>query len=172
MSETAAPALPRGRRLQGRHVFMILVGFFATIVVVDGFMIYQAVTTFGGLETNDAYRKGLHYNDRIERQVAQSANGWSDTVSVVGTPAKLRVVLHGRDNETVAGQALRARVGRPATNRYDMNLELVETAPGLYEAPLGDEMAGGAWIVDVSAFNASTDNDPAYQARSRIWIGQ
>lgn len=172
MSDTAETVGSRGRRLHGRHVLMILVGFFATIVAVDGFMIYQAVTTFGGLETNDAYRKGLHYNDRIERQVAQSASGWSDTVSVVGVPAKLRVVLHGRDKETIAGRSLRARVGRPATNRYDMNLDLVETAPGLYEARLGDEIAGGTWIVDVSAFNASTDNDPAYQARSRIWIGQ
>lgn len=170
MSQTADPSGPGGIKLHGRHVLMILVGFFATIVVVDGFMIYQAVSTFGGLETTDAYRKGLNYNDRIERQVAQSASGWSDTVSVVGAPAKLRVVLQNRDKEAVAGQALKVRVGRPATNRYDMNLDLIEAAPGLYEAPLGD-LAGGAWIVDVSAFNGSADGDPAYQARSRIWIG-
>ena len=170
MSEIAEPSGSPRRRLQGRHVLMILVGFFAAIVVVDGFMIYKAVSTFGGLETTDAYRKGLNYNDRIERQAAQSASGWSDTVSVVGEPAKLRVVLQGRDKEAVAGQALKVRVGRPATNRYDMNLDLIETAPGLYEAPLGD-LAGGAWIVDVGAFNGSVDGDPAYQARSKIWMG-
>jgi nitrogen fixation protein FixH len=148
---------------------MILAGFFATIVAVDGFMIYQAVTTFGGLES-DAYRKGLSYNERIERQEEQASIGWNDEVSVAGTPARLRVVLTDHDKDGVAGQRLVAKVGRPTTDRFDKVLNLAETGAGVYEAAIG-EMIGGAWIVDISAYSGADDAVPSYQARRRIWIG-
>ena len=155
--------------LRGSHVLMILVGFFAIIVAVDGFMIYQAVTTFGGLET-DAYRKGLAYNERIEQETEQTSKGWHDEISVAGTPARLRVGLTDVAKDGVAGRRLVARVGRPATDRFDRTVDLVETRAGVYEAELG-ELSGGSWIVDLSAFNGADSAVPSYRARRRIWIG-
>ncbi|HWK39274.1 MAG TPA: FixH family protein [Hyphomicrobium sp.] len=155
--------------LRGSHVLMILAGFFAIIVTVDGFMIYQAVTTFGGLET-DAYRRGLAYNERIEQETEQTTKGWHDEISVAGTPARLRVGLTDVAKDGVPGRRLIARVGRPATDRFDRTVELVETGAGVYEAELG-ELIGGSWIVDLSAFDGADSAVPFYQVRRRIWIG-
>ena len=45
-------------------------------------MIYKALTTFGGVETPDAYRKGLAYNQRIAAEEAQAGLGWHDELSL------------------------------------------------------------------------------------------
>ncbi len=68
----------------------------------------------------------------------------------------------------VTGRRLVAKVGRPATDRFDITLDLAETAAGVYEAalPIADQ---GSWIVDVSAYEGDAAA-PAYEARRRVWI--
>ncbi len=166
---TEANGAPK-KGIRGRHVLMILVGFFATVAAVDGFMIYRAVSTFGGVETPDAYRKGIAYNESIAKDAQQSLLGWKDEVKVVGVPQRLQVALRDQAEGAVAGKHVVATVGRPATDRYDLKLTLAETAPGLYEAAL--PAAGeGAWIVDLSAYDGGSSGEPVYQARRRAWIG-
>jgi len=155
--------------MRGGHVLMIFVGFFAVVFVVDGFMIYQAVSTFGGIETPDAYRKGVAYNESIAKDAQQSLLGWKDDVKVSGAPRKLQVALRDKGDTPIAGKRLTATVGRPATDRYDVTLDLNETSPGLYEAALPGA-GGGTWIVDLSAYDGGS-GEPVYQARRRAWIG-
>jgi nitrogen fixation protein FixH len=159
----------RRRGLSGRHVLIIFIGFFATIFAVDGFMIYQAVSTFGGVEKADAYREGLAYNKRIEREVEQSREGWNDETGILPAPKTLRVVLRDRHGSGLAGKSLVAAVGRPATNRYDVKLQLGETSPGVYAAPLPATLGEGTWIVDLQAFEPGAA-EPAYESRRRLWI--
>lgn len=168
MSETMQNSLKQ--RIKGRHVLMILVGFFGTVAAVDGFMIYRAVSTFGGVETPDAYRKGVAYNESIAKEEQQGRLGWRDEVKVAGEPHRLLVTLSDNDKSAVAGKHVVATVGRPATDRYDMTLTLSETAPGLYEAALPGA-SEGTWIVDVSAYDGGNTAEPLYQARRRAWIG-
>lgn len=165
----------RGPRqgLTGRHVLLSLLGFFAIIVVADATLIYKALTTFGGVENVNAYRDGLAYNQRIASDARQSALGWDEQIELAGDPLQLRVSLKARDGTAVAGKKLVAEVGRPATNRFDSKLVLVEATPGVYEAVL--EQAGtGAWIVDVQAFGQGASGDtgetPAFQTRRRLWV--
>jgi nitrogen fixation protein FixH len=159
----------RGRALNGRHVLFAFVGFFATVFAVDGFMIYQAVSTFGGIDTPDAYRKGLTYNERIARGAEQSREGWGDKTEVLIAPKRLRVALRDRSGGGVTGKTIVVELERPATTRYDLELSLGETAPGVYEAPLPAAVGEGTWIVDVSAFDMGASS-PAYEARRRLWI--
>ena len=51
----------------------IFVVFMAGVFVVNGVMVYFALDTFSGLETRDAYRKGMQYNRNIEKARAQEA---------------------------------------------------------------------------------------------------
>src|SRR5262249_29982834 len=88
-------------RLRGAHVLAIIVCFFATIFVVDGFMIYRAVTTFGGVETPDAYRKGVVYNASIASEARQAQLGWTDEIKVAGAPPHLRVNLRNKEGSAV-----------------------------------------------------------------------
>lgn len=171
MTSSGALRSPKPRQaLNGRHVLLTFLAFFATIFVVNGIMIYQALSTFGGLDTPDAYRKGLAYNQTIAREAAQSLAGWQDKVEVLQAPKRLRVQLHDRSGSAVAGKRLVATVARPATDRFDLTLTLGELAAGIYEASLPAALEG-AWIVDISAFEAGAQSpEPAYQTRSRLWI--
>jgi nitrogen fixation protein FixH len=156
-------------RFRGSHVLTILVCFFGTIFAVDGFMVYRAVSTFGGVETPDAYRKGVAYNESIALEEAQTRRGWSDETKVIGPPQRVQVSLRDKGGAAVAGKRVVAVVGRPATDRYDMTLTLHELAPGLYEAALPG--AGeGTWLVDISAYDSDSSGEPVYQARRRAWI--
>lgn len=162
-----APARPRG--IRGRHVLGSMLAFFAVIVVADATMIYKAVTTFGGVENPNAYRQGVAYNQRIARDAEQSLIGWRDDIDVIGAPQRLRVSLRDRSGAAVTGKKLLARIGRPATSRFDTTLDLVEAAAGQYEAPIAAAHEG-AWIVDISVLRAGGPDEPFYQARRRVWI--
>ena len=56
----------------------VFLGFFATVFVVNGAMIYSAVSTHSGLVANEPYRKGLHYNERIAADERQARLGWTE----------------------------------------------------------------------------------------------
>lgn len=157
-----------GRPVTGRHVLYAFLAFFGVIFVADSYMIYKAVTTFGGLETTDAYRKGLAYNDRIAIADAQAKRGWSDKVGYSVQSGQLQISLLDRDGDGVSGLAVAAKVGRPATNRYDHTIAFSQSGPGIYEAH-ATGLEPGWWTIDIVAARGS-EVEPVYQARRRLWI--
>ena len=60
----------------------IFLAFFAAVFVVNGAMIYSALSTHTGVVANEPYRKGLHYNERIAADERQARLGWTDKVDV------------------------------------------------------------------------------------------
>ena len=48
-------------------------------------------------------------------------------------------------------------LGRPSTNRQDVKLDLVETAPGRYEAQAAALLAEGSWLIALEARAAAAD---------------
>lgn len=163
----AAAKAPGG--LKGRHVLAAMLAFFGVIVFADAVMIYQAVTTFGGVDNANAYRDGLAYNTRIASAARQQALGWRDTVAVVAAPQRLRVTLADAEGRAPASLRVEATLGRPATIRADTTLTLAEVGPGVFEAPIGDAAEAGAWVASVRAFRSGV-SEPVYQTRRRLWI--
>jgi nitrogen fixation protein FixH len=159
-----------GQALTGRHVLLGMIAFFAVTLAVNSFMIYQAVSTFGGIETADAYRRGIAYNRRIAEGDQQSATGWSDRVEIARDPSRLLVSMRDRDGEPVIGLAMTAKIGRPATDLYDAEVKLREIGPGEYVAEIAAP-GTGSWIADILASRSA--EEPArlnYQARRRLWV--
>ncbi len=112
MSTTSSPSY----QITGRKVLVTMVCFFGIIAVVDGIMIYQAVSTFGGLETKDAYRKGLAYNQRIAESAAQEQLGWSEKVAFDPVSGALVVTLLDRDGKALDSVSVYSHA-RPAGNQ-------------------------------------------------------
>lgn len=156
-------------RITGRKVLVTMVCFFGIVSAVDGIMIYQAVSTFGGLETKDAYRKGRAYNQRIADGAAQLQLGWSETIAFDPASGALVVTLLDRDGKALDGVTISATLGRPATNAFDRSLQLEFKGAGRYEA-LVPGLAKGTWTVDVAA-RASRNPEAAvvYQSKARVW---
>ena len=104
-------------------------GFFATIFLVNGIMVYDALSTFGGLETADAYRKGLAYipsaSPRAKRRcstVARQAH--LRARDAAGTRRSQRSGGAGVPGLVIAGE-----IRRPVTDRFDRKLEFTQTDP-------------------------------------------
>lgn len=170
MKQFAGGAMRAPREVKGWHVLVAMLAFFGTIIVVDTYLVYKAVSTFGGIESPNAYRDGLAYNERLAIDAEQAKLGWKERIEATGEPLRLRVTLQDRDGNAVARRYVAADVGRPATNRYDRTLDLAEVAPGVYEAALADA-GGGTWAVDLRVFAHRDDtSEPIYRVRRRLWV--
>ena len=53
------------RKVTGRMVLLCLLGFFAIVFAVNGVMIHEALSTFGGVETESAYQAGRKYEEDV-----------------------------------------------------------------------------------------------------------
>jgi nitrogen fixation protein FixH len=156
--------------LKGRHVLLTLIGFFAVVFAVNGLMIYKAESTFGGLDTDDAYRKGLAYNERVAAAEAQAKLGWRDSLTFVPETRRLRVAVTDHAGAGITDLAVTAHVERPATNLFDRDMVLEQTGPGIYEADAAG-LDAGWWTVDLAARREADQKDAAlYEARRRLWI--
>jgi nitrogen fixation protein FixH len=170
MSPTLLPARCGPGGLRGRHVAIIFFSFFAVIFVVNGAMMYSAITTHTGIVSNEPYRKGLHYNERIADDERQSKLGWTDDVTI-DRDGRVAIALVADQVRPVTGMKLVAQIGRPSTNRFDSRLNFRETAPGQYEAQAG-LLEAGSWVVALEVRMDANAADPIYRMRRRLWLKQ
>lgn len=168
MSPTALPSARPHGGLNGRHVLLGFVAFFGCIFVVNGSMIYSALSTNTGLVANEPYRKGLHYNDRIAAAERQALLDWRESVTL-DRDGTVTVRLTAGEDRPVPGLALGAVVGRPATNRQDHAIVLSETAPGVYSGRMAS-LEPGAWLVSLEARAEKQAPEPVFRARRRLWL--
>jgi len=168
VSPTVLPSVRRPPGLQGRHVLIVFLAFFGAVFAVNGGMIYWALSTHTGLVANEPYRKGLHYNDRIAAAERQARLGWTDSLDV-DRDGRIAVMLADSDGRPVSGLEVEARIGRPATDRHDINLKFTETAPGRYDA-LAVPLGRGSWLVALDVRTDRRAADPVYRARRRLWL--
>jgi nitrogen fixation protein FixH len=157
----------RPRGMQGRHVLVAFLAFFGTVFAVNGALIYEAVSTHTGLVANEPYRKGLAYNARIGADERQARLGWTETLEV-GRDGHVTFALAEPDGGAVRGLKIEGVLGRPATNRQDIKLTLVEREPGRYEVQAGN-IAAGSWLIALEA-REGAGADPIYRTRRRLWI--
>jgi nitrogen fixation protein FixH len=170
MSPTILPTSRAPGGLRGRHVALIFFSFFAVIFGVNGAMMYSAITTYTGIVSNEPYRKGLHYNERIAEDERQATLGWSDDVTIA-RDGRIVVALTADQTRPVTGMKVAAQIGRPSTNRFDSRLDLRETEPGRYEAQ-AVALDAGAWIVALEVRTDGNAADPVYRMRRRLWLKQ
>lgn len=168
----------QGKELTGRSVLMMFVGFFAVVFVANGIFLYTALSTRSGMVANEPYRKGLKYNERIAADQRQSELGWTSDIALsgddkTGVPKVLAVSLTTSTGVPVTGMAVSGKVGRPATDRDDRDIQFAETAPGRYETAF-PENAPGAYIADILIAENQDGGEASivYRARRRLWLQQ
>jgi len=79
--------------LTGRMVLVCLVLFFATVVGVNAVMIRAATSTFGGVETENAYQAGLAFNREHAAAMAQDGRNWNVTAAVTRPPGETELTM-------------------------------------------------------------------------------
>jgi nitrogen fixation protein FixH len=134
---TATPGEIRTDGPRGRWIPWLIVAFFGVVIVANGTMIYIAVSSFTGLQTENSYVRGLEYNQVLEAERAERALGWNVTVQFEPTGDRRgRIVARAQD---AAGAPLddaivTARLVRPTQQGYDIQVTLAAESGAVYAA--------------------------------------
>ncbi|WP_067107781.1 FixH family protein [Sphingopyxis granuli] len=99
------------RPFTGRHMALVLVGFFGTIIAVNVVMARYAASTFGGIVVENSYVASQHFNKWLDDAEAERALGW-DAVTAWRPDGRLLVTLKGPGAEASVAGVARHPLGR------------------------------------------------------------
>ena len=71
------------KRWPGWWYLFIYISVFGVVLIVNLFFMFSAVHSFSGLSTDQAYDKGLKYNQEIAAAKQQQLLGWTVTADVL-----------------------------------------------------------------------------------------
>lgn len=154
--------------LEGRHVLVAVVAFFAAVLAVNAAMIYAALSTYSGVTAAEPYRKGLHYNERVRASERQAQLNWQDVVKI-DRDGRVSLSITAADGRPVPNLSVELSIARPSTNRQDKTLRLVAQGGGGYGAAIAP-LEPGAWIVGVEARATAAESEPIFRSRRRLWM--
>lgn len=162
--------LPRsGWTLTGWHVLAALLGFFGVMIAANLVFVYLALTTFTGVETRDAYRKGIAYNARLEEARQLEKLGWQGKIS--WNAGHLEVVLSSREGDPIRGMSVKGSIGRPSTDKFDQAISFENAGSGHYRSE-AIELAPGNWIVAIEAHDPVATDTARFRLKERLWLSQ
>jgi nitrogen fixation protein FixH len=130
----AYPHPPRPSRID-RWIPWIFAAFALVVLAANGAMIAIALSTWPGLETADAYNKGLAHNQTLEAARAQAALGWRAELAFAQTgerKGRLELRLEDAASAPIERADVRASLIRPAQHGHDFDMSLEPRGNGLY----------------------------------------
>ncbi|WP_417466224.1 FixH family protein [Kordiimonas sp.] len=160
MSNTAQDT---GMRKSDRLIPWYIVAFFVVVAILDGIFVYIATSTHTGVVSEQAYDKGLAYNETVAAAEKQAALGWQHSIS--HEDGRLIFTLTDGDGAALKDAAVKAVIRRPIGDTADFTLELRQIVDGRYEAPISFP-ANGQW--DARIYALWQDKD--YQAHKRLIV--
>jgi nitrogen fixation protein FixH len=158
----------RERKITGRTVLLSFIAFFGVIFLVNGLFFWFARDTWSGLSTEDAYRKGIAFNDELARADAQRNLGWtSQTEYMSAGPGEGRLVfaLNTADGQPVRNREILATFRRPVAEGIDFAAALRSDDTGRYVADIMPPVPG-QWDVRIEV---SRPGALPYLVETRIW---
>lgn len=147
------------REFTGRHMLMIMVAAFGTIIVVNLTMAYNAVSTFPGLEVKNSYVASQQFDTNRD---AQLALGWD--VSAKVDEDTLHLTILDDTGAPVQAELVSATLGRATHVRDDFAPAFTWTGQD-FTAPV--DLAGGNWNLRLQA--AAADGT-TFQQRIVIYV--
>lgn len=154
--------MARKRRADGWWYPWIFVGGMILVALVNGIMVFIALNSWTGLETEGHYRKGLDYNKNLTAAEAQAQRGWRvdlswETVGRSGMRREidLRTVFSDYNGNALDDLDVTALMVRPTHEGYDFDVTMTPLGNGAYTARANLPLAG-QWSVRIHAFRGET----------------
>lgn len=153
-------------RKSDRFIPMYFVLFFCFLFVVDGTMVYLAVSSHRGVVDENAYETGLQYNQVLKNAEAQEKSGWSSKIALQND-GKITVHLSDAKGVALTDVAVTGRVVRPTQDGYDFDLAFdgQKSETGLYIAE-ADFPLSGSWEILIRAEKDGT----VYKESKKIFM--
>ncbi len=147
--------------LTGRKVFAIFAAAFALIIGVNLFMAWNAIGTFPGLETKNAYVANQTFD--AERK-AQEALGWETSAAIEGTTVQLTIL--GPDGKPARVEKIEGTIGRATQRTDDQDLAFRANEFGVHVAVV-DPLDFGKWEL---RYTATAANGTPFRQRIPIIV--
>ncbi len=157
------------KELTGKHVLFMLIVFFGIIFTVNARLIYLSQSSWTGLETYDAYRKGLKYNQQLSSSDAQNTRGWTMVLDQTKGPNGQMILTATPKDKTgaqLSGLTLSAKLKRPTHEGMDKIFPLKETKPGVYSGQT-ENVPLGKWYLFVTAIR---DKRVLYRSKNELYL--
>lgn len=164
---TLANASGGPRRLTGRHVLAILVGFFAVVIAVNAVMLTLALDTMPGTTTDSAYRASQRFNADLAAARARDVRRWSVDARASRDPsgaAAVTVSVREAGGAPVERIEVSARLVHPVHRIYDRSFDVARTGPADYAGTASNVAAGAHDLV----IEVARDGETLYRSRNRI----
>jgi nitrogen fixation protein FixH len=142
----SAPTREKGT-FTGRHMLLIMLAFFSTIITVNVTMAMFATGSWTGLVVKNSYVASQQFNEKAAAAREQAALGWTERLDVAH--GELRWALNDAGSKTVSLKGATAVLHRPVSGQHDLSLDLRPDGSGGLVAKV--DLADGAWIVEVEA---------------------
>jgi len=157
----------RPKEVTGRMVLVCFVAFFAVVAGVNAVMIRAAVSTFGGVDTENSYQAGLAFAREIAAVEAQDARHWDVRARVAADAGAtaLEVVAVDAAGTPLAGLEATARLVHPTDKRADHVVALSETAPGRFKGHTDELVGQWALVIELSR-----DGNRLFRSRNRVFM--
>lgn len=156
------------RKLTGRGVLAWLSIFFLSIMVVNAYFIYAAVSTFRGEDEQKPYLQGIEYGETLARRAEQARLGWSASIGTKRLPSgqlRVQIAVHDANGAPARDIELTGELRHPADETRDHPLHLVQVTSGEYQADVAG-VRPGAWDIVVS----SSPHNVPFEASRRLWV--
>lgn len=152
-------------QLTGWVVLVYLLTFFGVVIGVNGVMIYEALSTMRGVDTESAYQAGRMFERDVAMIKAQDARHWQ--VKVKLTPAanatRLELVARDETGDVLMGVAASATFERPTDRGLDRDIALTEDSPGQFRGKT--ELIAGQWDLVIVI---SRQGQQLFRSKNRI----
>jgi len=173
-SQSAAtmPSNPLSKKLTGRGFAIRIGAFFASIFIANGIMVFYALSTFDGVETENAYSRGRAYNHVLEAEATQAALGWQVEINTSATYGPTEILLDvavtvtDKDNKAVALAPIPLSLRRPTMQGIDASTTLAPQGNGLYAGTIRLAKAGN-WL---AWFRATTPSGLSFVYEERLFV--
>lgn len=137
------------KQFTGKHMLMVMLGFFGVIISVNLVLAYFAAHSWTGLVVKNSYVASQHFNETLQAANAQKALGWQSTLKATENG----VVFHLSDKASAPlnGYVVNAIAKRPTHEQDDFSFLMESAGNGEYR--YRGDLAKGAWVLDVTVMD-------------------
>jgi nitrogen fixation protein FixH len=155
----------KARRLTGWRVLLYLVAFFGVVIGANGLMVYEAVSTMTGVDTDSAYQAGRMFERDVAMAKAQDSRHWHVDAHVASSlsGAQLEITARDADGRLLTGIHPSAAFQRPTDRHLDRDVALVEDSPGEFSGRT--EIMAGQWELVIEI---SRDGEQLFRSKNRV----
>lgn len=135
----------RGRPFTGKHMILIMIAFFGTIIAVNLVMASFARSSWTGLVVQNSYVASQQFNEKIAESRALAKLGWKGTLETTAKQVVYR--LNDRQGAPVSMTGGKAIFRHPAAEGADWNVVLGPGTAGKLVAVA--VVPDGVWAVEL-----------------------